>query len=213
VPESLVQLQPESTGKKQRSWDETIGSDTVHTHPFFAKHNPTYVINTDRIAGSAAGKVYAAVFNATGSGKTIRIIKAGTWNTGTATITGGTIGQKHVYLSAMTADGTAITPVKLDTGDADLPSQITARHSCTVTDASAPELYFFHEIQSDETRNIITTPDSHLTLHAHEVAPPYPIYDNIWQYPTLPENTGFALKQGTQSTAASISAAIIFEVY
>lgn len=166
--------------------------------------NPVYRLNVPAQAVGAS-KVFCDVFNATGSGKTLRILSAVanvlldtavTATTGvqvaltrtTAVGTGGT---------AFTADGTSLTATTLtrfDSGSATLPAGVTGRASPT-GGATAGAVLGVRHVFPDETSGVVSV--EFLGSSGAKVL--------------VPEATGLRFVQGTVASVGSIAFEITFE--
>jgi hypothetical protein len=127
VAESYVQVAPDSTGKKLRTNETTIGANVVHEQYVMAAGFPTYyyLSGLHTAVGSATAH-FIDVFNASGSGTIIKIRKL--FIQQSFVVQTGTGAQIDIFrTSTVCTGGTVITPVKADTSDATLHANVTAR--------------------------------------------------------------------------------------
>lgn len=160
-----------------------------------------------------ANKVFLDLFNATGSGATIRVLSAFCFVDNDTAVT-GTLGVE-VNLTrttavgtggtAATADGTSLTAItisKMDTASAALSANITARSSPT-GGATAGALVGQRWVFTEET----SAPSGIAgTLGAEFVR-------NEGADLIVRENTGLRFVQGTVASVGSLSFEITFEVF
>jgi hypothetical protein len=209
MPESYIQVSPDSTGKKLRTWEETVGANTVQSQIVDFRRGPCYSIQTSGIA-PAASKVFLALFNGASSGKTIRIHRCIAWNAQIAAVSGAEITIRYVRTTA-TSGGTAVTPIAMDTTNAAIPSQIVVQTTPTTSTEDTPAEYFLKRITTDETAGIGVAGGSPHFL-VEQFNPLNPML-NSQQRVTLPEGKGVAVKQSSDSvTVGAISVIIIFEL-
>lgn len=115
MPESFVQLNADGTGKKLRTRQRTVGTNTVEEQYVVQAGLPTYVIWTGALA-MAAGKYFLALMNAAGSNQVVKVRKLFLINTQLAAVTGVGIAWEVRRLAGF-ALGTAVTPNPMDTND------------------------------------------------------------------------------------------------
>lgn len=89
----------------------------------------TYSWKSNSVA--TANKKMIDVFNASGSGKILKITRISAYSHPAAAITGTVITMEAYRTSAVGTGGTTITADKYDTQDANMPAQITARDAPT----------------------------------------------------------------------------------
>lgn len=94
-----------------------------------ANELPTYSWKFNSLA--SANKKMLDIFNASGSGKVLKITKIVAYPMPTAAITGVVIALETYRTNAVGTGGTTITADQYDTTDAAVPAQITARDSPT----------------------------------------------------------------------------------
>jgi hypothetical protein len=132
MPESYIQLPADSTGKKVRSIEETIGTNVVHTEIFQHRQLPTFIAHAYDIA-PAANAYMIALLNRN-SAKVVRIWRANMYISSATAVTGVLLTASLVRISATAAlsGGTAVTPVQMDTQDT-LPANIDIQTKPTST--------------------------------------------------------------------------------
>jgi len=130
--ESYIQVPADSTGKKLRSIEETIGANVVHTE--FVQHRqlPTFIALAYDIV-PAANAYMIALLNRN-SAKVVRIWRANMYISSATAVTGVLLTARLVRISATAAlsGGTAVTPVQMDTQDT-LPANIDIQTKPTST--------------------------------------------------------------------------------
>ena len=166
-------------------------SDTQETHYSWTPFD----------AAGAANQRLQDLFNASGSGKIIKVKKLFVQCSGAA-ITGVNHQFDVFRTSAVGTGGTALTIAKADTTNANLPAGITARKRATGGATEGP-LLFSISVDPEETR-----PGAALMAMINWV----PESDNI-QDIILREGEGILVKQITANTAAFWGCLIVFTVH
>lgn len=118
MPESVIQVAPDSTGKKLRTRQRVIGANTVEEQFIAQSAEPTWWAWTGSQA-PAANKHLLSGLNASGSGQIIKLKKLFLFNLGIAAVTGAAIVCEFKRATAVSA-GTAVVPQIMDTTDAAL---------------------------------------------------------------------------------------------
>lgn len=173
---------------------------------------PTYMYSTPA-AAVGISKLYFDIFNATGSGKSIKI--KGIWAIPKtdATVTGavairvdlyrtstvGTGGTAHSYQSA-TPDVAGGNICPMDTGNAALPAQVTARW--LPAGGAAISVWLFPTYSLGEE-----SPTSMAYISQYQNLVPTTVFA---QDLVIPENTGILVKQGTVASAGTIGFLVLF---
>lgn len=160
-----------------------------------------------------ASKVFLDLFNATGSGVSLRVLSAFCYVDNDTAVT-GTLGVEVDLTrttavgtggTAATADGTSLTAItisKMDTANAALPAQITAR-SAPTGGATAGALLGQRWVFTEET----AAPSGIAgTLGAEFIR-------NEGADLIVRENTGLRFVQGTVASVGNLSFEITFEVF
>lgn len=138
MAETYVQLPPDSTGKKLRTRNRTIGANDVHEQAVYQASLPTYYVLADAVA-HAANKHHLSIMNAAGSGKVVAIKKLFHINLSLAAVT-GVAERFDVKKITAHSGGTAITPQSCDSDNPAIPGQITAATGATSV-TEGPILY------------------------------------------------------------------------
>jgi len=201
MTEGIVQLPADSTGKKIRTRERTIGANTVQEEGVFIAAGESWVAYANAVA-FAANKSHIAIFNAVGSGKVIKCKKLFVINI-TAAVT-GIIVRFDINRATAASAGTTITPVSFDTINAALPAGITVRTGGTITDGSL--LFPFMGLSEEETATQALTKASfhqfmNILMEGNEI-----------QELTLREGEGMTVKQITSSTVGSVGWILVFTV-
>jgi len=179
MSEAYIQLPPDSTGKKSRQIAKTRDSETVYERVVAGLHieeeNPVYAVAVSASA-VAASKHHLTIWN--GSNSYIRILKVLVSAHSTAAVS-GFIMQYIMQRASAVSGGTALTIVKLDSRDPDLPSGISAVTGATVTLKEAPLAIFtlnpeetgaFADVQFEPPKPIVVAPDEGITIQQYATA-------------------------------------------
>jgi hypothetical protein len=191
MPENYVQVPADSTGKKLRTRERTVASQTVQEQYVALAADATYYLWTPSLV-NAANKFYMAFLN-TGA-QVIKVKKLFLCNSSLAAVTGIGIQFDLIRISAITA-GTAITANPVDTTDAALTG-----YTCTYapTSVTAGITLFSWFTNNDEVG--LTGGFAQATIQAlNSILPEGPEIKEL----TLNQNEGFALKQITSSVAGN----------
>jgi hypothetical protein len=188
MPESYIQLPPDSTGKKVRTFYDNVKN--VHEEFQLSKPveylNPIYVVAVNA-SSVAASKHHISIWN--GSTYRIRILAIIAAMHTTATVTGFAM-QYLAYRASAVSGGTALTIDILDPDDPALPLGITATTGATVTITGAPLAIF--------------------TLNPEETG------GDVWRYFVPPKpiiinpSTGFTIQQYATAGVGLFNAVIYF---
>jgi hypothetical protein len=175
--ESYIQLPPDSTGKKARAVynDITQSYEDVELSKSIEAVNPGYAVAVSASA-VAASKHHLSIWN--GSTSYIRILKIIVGMHSTATVSGYAM-QYILQRASAVSGGTALTIVKLDNRDPNLPSGISATTGSTVTLKEAPLAIFclnpeetgaFAHIQYEPCKPIVVAPGEGITIQQYATA-------------------------------------------
>jgi hypothetical protein len=164
---------------------------------------PSFIIQSG-FQTSAQNKIYFDLFNATGSGKIVRVPMIYLFKN-MAAQTGVAMEFTLARTTSVGTGGTALTPVKMDSVDPNLSASITARHAAAGGAASGSTLItkFYH---SEETN---------VAAQVQEAFPFWPMpvpMGNFMQDIILNENEGLKLTQITNSTAGVWNCVVMFTV-
>ena len=154
---------------------------------------PTYYYQTAQ-AAAAQNKIFFEVFNASGSGKILRLRKLFI-QSNVATQTGVGMQFDLNRTSAVGTSGTTLTAALADTANAAVPAQVTARSVPTGGATTAGAVFSSPFLSSEETQA-----GTHFNWAFNYI----PEGENI-QRPTAREGEGLKLTQITNSTAGSWS--------
>jgi hypothetical protein len=177
MSESYIQLPADSTGKKARAiYQSDLDSyEEVEASKHIEQENPVYAV---AVSGSSvsANKHHLSIWN--GSSYYIRILSIIVAMHETATVS-GYIMQYILQRASAISSGTALTIVKLDNRDPDIPSGISAVTGATVTLKEAPISIFtlnpeetgaFPHIQFDPPKPIVIAPNEGITIQQYATA-------------------------------------------
>ncbi|MCS7117515.1 MAG: hypothetical protein NZ957_01835 [Thaumarchaeota archaeon] len=124
---SFIRLPPDSSGKRIRTVAKTVGGIEVHEQVVQALQADFFATYSAAVVGStaAADRHHLVIFNGTGSGRIIRILKVVISCETTAAVTGYAMGFRLRRTATAGSGGTSITVATMDTTDPSLPSAIT----------------------------------------------------------------------------------------
>jgi len=143
MAESFIQVAPDSTGKRLRTYDKTINSVVVHEQFVILAGYPTYYFQTATNSGAGSStNFHFDIFNASGSGLVLKVRKLFLQQTFVAQ-TGVAATFEIRRTSAVGTGGTTLTATKADTADSTFPAQVTARGNPTGGNTSAGLLTSF----------------------------------------------------------------------
>jgi hypothetical protein len=123
MADGTIVLPPDSTGKALRTRDRGVAG---HEQFIALGSLPTYSYWSGFTAAAAAARIDFDLFNASGSGRIIRVRKIFIY-TNLAAVTGAASVFDIDRTSAVGTGGTVITANLMDTNDPAVPAQITAR--------------------------------------------------------------------------------------
>jgi hypothetical protein len=202
MADGYVQLPADSTGKKLRTRTRVVGPDTVHEEATWRPGRETWYAYADAVA-FVANKHHISIFNASGSGKIVRVVKLFAVNLQIAAVTGVVVRFDIKRITASSA-GTTITPVAADTNNPALPAGVTVRTNGTITEGST----FFPWLSSvEEETAVVGLSKSMFQQWANQV----PEGEEI-QEPTCREGQGLTAKQITSTTLGSFGWLMAFTV-
>lgn len=196
---TFTQVPPDSTGDKLAMRNRTKGADTILEQSVYLSEEETYSAVADAVT-FAANKHHITLFNATGSGRTVRVHQIRPINLSLAAISGVGI-RFEVRRANAASGGTVITPEKFDTNNENLPAGITVRTNGTVTNGNL--LYPF-AMNNDEIP--LTALNANMQMNNI-------FFNELKNQPfVLRENEGITVQQITSSTVGSYAWLIIFSV-
>lgn len=200
-----MQLPADSTGKKIRTVQRTVGANTVHEQQVYESELPTYMVGSSLSAGiaGAANKVYVALFNGSGSGKIVKIREIWIMNAGLTAVTGVGVEWDIDTISSAPTGGTVLTPTKMDSAEASVPGAIVIQEAPTGGAAKVATLFPYYA-SNDE---IISTQFSSVLGN---ILPVYPAIPKECQDITLREGQGIQVKHITSTTVGKHYILIVF---
>jgi hypothetical protein len=197
---TFLQVPPDSTGQKLRMRARVVGADTLLEQAVFSGALPTYYATADNVA-FANGKTHLSIMNAAGSGVLVAIRKLFVINLSIAAVVGAALRFDARRITAHSG-GTAVTPVKADTANTNLPAQVTVLTGATVT---APTLlYPFITTTEEETATAALSKNMYQAMTNLQ-----PEGLEIQEL-RLREGEGFALTQITNATVGSYAWFAVF---
>lgn len=150
MPESTVQVPPDSTGKKMRTRQRVIGANTVEEQYVALGGEPSWTIWTPP-AAFAANKHFLSMLNAVGSGQVIKLRKLFLVNMQITAITGIPVQFDIKKITAITA-GTAVTPTIHDSTDSALTNFTSVAAPTAVTEG----VTIFSAITTNEEVGVVS---------------------------------------------------------
>ena len=177
-------------------------SDVHNDNPFpvIERGIPTYFFSTALAVGAAA-KIYLDIFNATGSGKVLKL--RGLYViSNQAAVVGVPIQWTLARPTAVGTGGTALTAGQADLSDAAIPAGVTARHAATAGATTGGALFDFYTTSEETLPGNALTSMINWCIMAPGVTPI-----------TVRENQGVKLTHVTSSTTGSwmVTAAFTLE--
>lgn len=199
MPESYIQLPLDSTGKKIRTRQRTVASQTVEEQFIALAAEPTFMVWTGAQA-PAANKFLLSILNtAAGGGQILKVRKLFLVNSYVgAAITGVMLEYQVQRITGITG-GTAITANPSDTADTAM-SNATIVHTATSVTGGTPVLFSWY---TNNDEGGLTGASPQATIQAlTSILPEGPEIKEL----TLNPGEGFTLKQITSSTLGSMAA-------
>ena len=203
MPESYIQVPPNSTGSKVRTRSRVIGANTVHEQAVYQAALPTYYALADAVT-CAQNKQVISILNDTGSGKVVALKKLFIINTQLSTVTGVAI-RSDVKRATAHSGGSTITPVAADSTNPAIPAQITVRSAATSVTEST--LLFPLTYTNDELGATQAFPTAQLMAGLNW----FPEGAEV-QEVRLREGEGLTIKQITNSSVGQFAWLIVFTV-
>lgn len=203
MPESYIQVPPNSTGSKVRTRSRVIGANTVHEQAVYQAALPTYYALADAVT-CAQNKQVISILNDTGSGKVVALKKLFIINTQLSTVTGVAI-RSDVKRATAHSGGSTITPVAADSTNPAIPAQITVRSAATSVTEST--LLFPLTYTNDELGATQAFPTAQLMAGLNW----FPEGAEV-QEVRLREGEGLTIKQITNSSVGQFAWLIVFTI-
>lgn len=203
MPESFIQVPPNSTGSKVRTRSRVIGANTVHEQAVYQAALPTYYALADAVT-CAQNKQVISILNDTGSGKVVALKKLFIINTQLSTVTGVAL-RSDVKRATAHSGGTVVTPASADSANPAIPAQITVRTAATSVTEST--LLFPLTYTNDEVGATQAFPSAQLMAGLNW----FPEGAEV-QEVRLREGEGLTIKQITNSTVGQFAWLIVFTI-
>lgn len=179
-----------------------VATDAHNDNPFpvVQRGVPTYFYSTTMAAG-AQNKIYLDLFNATGSGKVLKLRGLYTISN-SAAVTGVPVQWTLARTTAAGTSGTALTAGAADLSDPAIPAQVTARHAPTGGATTGGALFDFWTTSEETLPANAIAGTVNWCVTAAGVTPI-----------TVRENQGIKLTHVTSTTAGSwmVTAAFTLE--
>lgn len=158
----------------------------------------TYFVST--LASTAgASKRHLAIFNASGSGKILKVYRVIASGAPTAAVTGLVIPLTIGRITTVPTGGTNPTICKADTTNNNVPGQITAHAAATGGATEEASVFVTGTISGEESSQ-------------GQTALMYESIINGTQPITCREGEGILIKQGALASAGALNACIIFSL-
>lgn len=203
MPESYIQVPPNSTGSKVRTRSRVIGANTVHEQAVYQAALPTYYALADAVT-CAQNKQVISILNDTGSGKVVALKKLFIINTQLSTVTGVAL-RSDVKRATAHSGGTVVTPASADSANPAIPAQITVRTAATSVTEST--LLFPLTYTNDELGATQAFPTAQLMAGLNW----FPEGAEV-QEVRLREGEGLTIKQITNSSVGQFAWLLVFTV-
>ena len=203
MPESYIQVPPNSTGSKVRTRSRVIGANTVHEQAVYQAALPTYYALADAVT-CAQNKQVISILNDTGSGKVVALKKLFIINTQLSNVTGVAL-RSDVKRATAHSGGTVVTPASADSANPAIPAQITVRTAATSVTEST--LLFPLTYTNDEVGATQAFPTAQLMAGLNW----FPEGAEV-QEVRLREGEGLTIKQITNSSVGQFAWLIVFTV-
>lgn len=203
MPESYIQVPPNSTGSKVRTRSRVIGANTVHEQAVYQAALPTYYALADAVT-CAQNKQVISILNDTGSGKVVALKKLFIINTQLSTVTGVAL-RSDVKRATAHSGGTVVTPASADSANPAIPAQITVRTAATSVTEST--LLFPLTYTNDEVGATQAFPTAQLMAGLNW----FPEGAEV-QEVRLREGEGLTIKQITNSSVGQFAWLIVFTI-
>ena len=203
MPESYIQVPPNSTGSKVRTRSRVIGANTVHEQAVYQAALPTYYALADAVT-CAQNKQVISILNDTGSGKVVALKKLFIINTQLSTVTGVAL-RSDVKRATAHSGGTVVTPASADSTNPAIPAQITVRTAATSVTEST--LLFPLTYTNDEVGATQAFPSAQLMAGLNW----FPEGAEV-QEVRLREGEGLTIKQITNSSVGQFAWLIVFTI-
>lgn len=158
----------------------------------------TYFVSANA-SGAAANKRHLCLFNASGSGKIIKLFRISAAGSPTLAVTGQTIALYATRITSAPTGGSNATIVRADTTNPALPAQITAMLQATGGAAEEASYFGCGVVSGEETASA-----NESVIYQAAVNGAQPL--------TLREGEGIVVKQGSLASAGAATVVVAFGV-
>lgn len=198
MAESYIQLPTDSTGKKLRTFERTIGGNLVHEQYTQIAEEAAWLITTPAIA-AASGRIYLAFMNTLAAQK---IALRGLWIIRTNTAVVGAAMQFDLKRISAVVGGTAVTPNLMDSTDAALTG-FTCVHTATSATEGAVLFPFYGSSEESVTAQVALSNNMFVAMTNF-----IPVVPAI-KTPRFNQNEGFCLKMSAGTVGEFVIVAAI----
>jgi len=182
----------------------TTGAVSPYTWPVSIPGDSAYIVQAG-FQALAQNKVFMSLFNASGSGRKVKIwvVKM---QKNFAAVTGLAFQMTLSLSSNLGSGGTTLAPKKTHSGLPNLPAQISVLHAPS-TAPTETNLLFSKFLHSEETNVAAATDEAVGGIW------PVSVLGQRWNNPiTLNEGEGISVKQITATTAGTYNCVVIFTI-
>lgn len=156
----------------------------------------TYHVSV-RESAAGASKRHLVLFNAVGSGKTLKVYRVQAAPAPAAAVTGQQLALSVVRITTAPTGGSSATINKASTGNANVPNQVTATVGATGGATEEASAFGLATVSGEETASAVAQ-----DLYRFQIDGTQPL--------TCAEGEGVLVKQGTLAGAGAASVAITF---
>lgn len=159
--------------------------------------------------GFAQNKSHLAIFNATGSGKIVKVWGVYMSNRQTSAVTGVNVEWDFLIRTTAQSAGTSVTPVSMDSANAAIPAQITVVTNGTIT-AGTTDWWHPYTVNEELTATQVMVRSD--VVQYQNMIPFMREFAalGIIQPITLRETQGFSVKQITSTTVGTHCVVMVF---
>lgn len=156
----------------------------------------TYHVSV-RESAAGASKRHLALFNASGSGKTLKVYRVQAAPSPTAAVTGQQLSLSVVRITAAPTGGSSATINKALSSSTNAPAQVTATAAATGGATEEASAFGLATVSGEETASAVAQ-----DLYSFQIDGTQPV--------TCAEGEGILVKQGALAGAGAVSVAITF---